>query len=53
MKASPDQTVAFDAKCNHKGALYRQGANSFRHTRLGTLLGTLGAFFARSIQNME
>src|SRR5207247_8637370 len=41
MRASPDQTVASDAKCNHKGALYRQ-----RATRLGTPVWAL--FWAHS-----
>ena len=53
MKATPNQTVAFDAKCNHKRALYHRLTTHFGHTLLGTLLGTLGAFFARSVQKTE
>ena len=52
MKATAVQTVASDAKCNHKRAL-PVGANRFGHTRLGTLLGTLGAFFDRCVQKTE
>jgi hypothetical protein len=32
MKASPDQTVAFGAKCNHKSDLDRRHATRFGHT---------------------
>ena len=53
MEATAVQTVAFDGKCNNKRALYRRCSNSFWAHRLGTLLGTLGAFFARSVEKME
>ena len=52
MKATRDQTVAFDAKCNDKRALYLRRATRFGHS-LGTLLGTHAVFFARSVQKTE
>jgi hypothetical protein len=32
VKAIPDQTVAFDAKCNHTRTLYLRNAPRFGHT---------------------
>jgi hypothetical protein len=53
VKAIPVQTVAFGAKRNYKNDLYRRHATRFGHTRLGTFLGTLGVFLARSVQKTE
>jgi hypothetical protein len=53
VKAIRLQTVAFDAKYNRKSAWYRRHAARFGHTCLGTLLGTVGGFFAGSVQKTE
>jgi hypothetical protein len=45
VKAIHVQTVAFNAKRNHRSALYQPRAARFRHTFLGTLLGTTRRVF--------
>jgi hypothetical protein len=47
------QTAALDAKCNRTSAFYHRLAPHFGHTRLGTPLGTFGAFFTQSVQKTE
>ena len=44
------QTRAFDAKCNYKNGFLSSACYSFWAHRLGTVLGTLGAFFARFVE---
>jgi hypothetical protein len=53
VKATPVQTVAFDAKCNYKNGFLSSACYSFWAHRLGTVLGTLGAFSDRSVQKTE
>src|SRR5206468_143370 len=47
------KTAAFDAKFGQQSAMWRRHDHTSGHTVLGTLLGTHGAFFARSDQKTE
>ena len=53
VKATRVQTVAFDAKCNHKNALYGRHATRFWAHRLGTLPGTHDAFSLGLFRKLE
>ena len=52
VKATPVHTVAFNAKCNHKRALYRRYAPRFGHT-VGHTVGHTRRVFARPVQKTE
>src|SRR5262245_1022632 len=52
MKPPPAQTVAFNLNAI-RGELYRRDTKSFWAHCLGTLLGTHGVFFDRSVQKTD